>query len=317
MLSGCRQKTRASACALIIPLRPTLWTCVDRLSWLSRGKQESRSLSNFPGSAWGGTLCVCRLQAPAMDRFRILRFSTFRFALRESRCPEVGVRAPSLVIVDPNAPTLEQLWEGGVEIEVHGPRGQHVKCSVSLFGKGDTVPHLKRTLPGLTIPVSPSNWSAFIEKRMKDDHKIQNAYDLAHRCEVHLRAGEFGAFTLVAEREFAPFRWAVSRKQHAFHIRAIDDTGGQAATEVRLYDFGTPDAGRLLDPAPFRIGAGAKARSGLYAAHAGDHHRAVVIPPEVHTFADLRLEPRLLARRRTPSDIVALVRCYIFGRAHG
>ena len=229
------------------------------------------------------------------------------------RAPRVTVSGSSsqsalLVIVYPNAPTLEQLWEGGVEIELHGPRGQRVVCSVSLFGKGDTVPHLERKLQGLTIPVSPSNWSAFIEKRIKDDHKIQNAYDLAHRCEVHLRAGEFGAFTLIAEREFAPFRWAVSRKQHAFHLRAIDDSGGQAATEVRLYEFGTPDAGRLLDTAPFRIGAGAKARSGLYAANAGDHHRAVVIPPEVHTFADLRLEPRLLARRRTPSDIVALVR---------
>ena len=222
--------------------------------------------------------------------------------------PGIGSQSALLVIVDPNTPTLEQLWEGDVEVEVHGPRGQHVECSVSLFRKGDTLPRLERKLPGLTIPVSPSTWSAFIEKKIKNDRDIQYAYDIAHKCEVHLRAGEYGAFTLAAEREFTPLRWAICRTRHAFHLRAIDDTGGGAATEVRLYEFNTPDVGRMQDTKPFCVGAGADARGGLYVARAGDHHRAVVIPPEVHTFADLRLDPQLLARRRTPSDIVALVR---------
>lgn len=230
--------------------------------------------------------------------------------VREPRSwvPGGSSQSALLVVVDPGTPTLEQLWEGDVDVEVHGPRGRQVECHVAFYRKGGTLPHFERMLPALRIPVSPGAWTAFVEKQVKKDRNTQNAYDLAHSCEVGFRAGELGAFTLTVEREFAPLRWAVSRSRHALHLRAIDDTGEQEATEVRLYEFNTPDVGRALDAAAFCAGTGAEARSGLYVAHTGGHHKAIVIPPEVRTFADLRVEPRLTSRHRTPSDVVALLR---------
>ena len=229
--------------------------------------------------------------------------------IREPRVwvPGFGSQSPFLVVVDPSAPTLEQLWEGGAEVEVHGPRARHVACRVSWFHKGDTLPFFEKQLQGLRIPVTSAIWRALIKKQL-DERDIQNAYDLAQRCEVFLRVGELGAFTLIVEREEAPLRWAVCRTRQAFCLKAIDDTGGRAATEVRSYDFETPDEGHLLDAAPFCVGTGTEVRCGLYVASAGEEHRAVVVPPEVHTFADLHLDPRLRARRRIPSDIVDLLR---------
>ena len=212
-----------------------------------------------------------------------------------------------LVIVDPNTPTLEQLWDGDVDVEVHGPRGRKVQCTIAFFRKGDTLPHFQRTLPTLNIPVSLRSWRAYIEQHVKEDQNTQNAYDLSHSCEVHLRAGELGAFTLTAEREFAPLRWAVYRTRRTFHLKVIDDTGEQGSTDVRLFKFNTPDVGHSLDVTPFYKGTGFEAQGGLYVVQAGGQRRAVVIPLRLHTLEDLRIDSELKKRNRTPSNVIGLI----------
>ena len=239
--------------------------------------------------------------------------------IREPRRWNPGSSSQSalLVVADPSVPTLEQLWEGDVELEVHGPRGRTVQCSISFYRKGDTVPYTGTGLPPLTIPVSRDAWRAFIKNRIQTDRTVQNAYDSAHRVDVHLRAGEIGAYTIVAEREFAPLRWVVTRRRHAFQLRLINNTGMPGATEVQVYKFDAPDICSRVDAARFCTDEGGDAQAGLYVASAGCHQLAIVTPTQVKKPADFRIEPRIRAYRRSTSDILALLRLLeLWGRAH-
>ncbi len=229
--------------------------------------------------------------------------------IREPRVwnPETGGQGGLLVIVDPHAPTLEQFWEGDVGIEVHGPRGRHVDCSLYLYEKGDTMPSLQWRLPRMRLPVPADDWRTHVE-RLKEERKVQNAYDLAHSAEVRFTAGELGAFTLTVEREFTPLRWALRRVKEGYFLRAIDDTGGESAVEVRFFAFGTPDKARVIDERVCCAGGGTAADGGLYVVSASGHERAILIPGKVRTFGDLRVDPRLRPRARRPEETTELIR---------
>jgi len=133
-------------------------------------------------------------------------------------------------------------------------------------------------------------------------------YDLAQSCHLSVTAGELGTFTLVVEREFSPLRWVVQRTRDGFFLRLLDDTGVDQAPRVSRYKFNTPDVEQPLDIASYTQARGAKASAGLYVVSTTDNMRAVVIPPEVHTFEDLRIEPHLCNRRRSTADIINLIK---------
>lgn len=218
-----------------------------------------------------------------------------------------GRQGALLVIVDPTEPTLEQLWEGNLDVEVHGPRDQRVQGTISLYQKGDVTPLAQVALPALKIPVSQEAWHAATRTHVQSNRELQTVYDAAYHAEVNLRVEGIGSHKIIAEREFAPLRWAVSRNKQAFQLRIIDDTGGQDPLMVHHHKFDTPDIGSVLDAARFHIDAGAGAQAGLYVASTGSHRRSVVIPTQVRTLQDLNVEPRIRQGRRTPADIVALL----------
>ncbi|MCA1602261.1 MAG: hypothetical protein LC776_11665, partial [Acidobacteria bacterium] len=146
-------------------------------------------------------------------------------------------------------------------------------------------------------------------ERLKEDHQVQNAYDLAHRGEVRIEAQELGAFLLSMEREFVPVRWALQRTSDHYYLRVLDDTGGESATTLEFYTFDAPDSARLLEREEFRLGRGATANRGLYVARAGDEWRAiVVVPHRVRSFEELRVDPQLQPRSRRPDEILELVK---------
>ena len=230
--------------------------------------------------------------------------------IREPRvwAPGTSCEGGFLVVVEPNGPTLEQLWEGEVELAVHGPESRRVRCAIELYKRGEGAPCLRTQLPPLRLPVSNSVWQKHFEQHFKKSRDVQNHYDLAHSCQLHLRADDLGRFTLTSEREFSPLRWAVRRTRSEFFLRVLDDSGSDVRAQVSLYSFDSPDRERSLDSTPFLRLGGERAGTGLYVVQTADHLRSVVIPPEVRTFTDFRIQPGLSVRRRTPADVLALLR---------
>jgi hypothetical protein len=317
-------------------ITPVRWDGEGAAEWLSTDKPclgiradrhvESFSLDldfrtmnvvpSYPGApvfvelpALDTGLHTLRVSANTVNGETAGELGNLEIMIREPRVWVPGRNSQSalLVVVDPNAPTLEQLWEGQIEIELYGPTSRKVKCVISLFMKGHSQPHLCKILPGLRLPVNNTVWQEYLDRHFKKRKDVQNAYDLADSCVLIFHADELGVFTLTAEREFSPLRWAVLRTRDRYFLRLLDDIGTEEMPRILFHEFKTPDIEHHLDPAAINSGDGFEAIGGLYIAKSGDYQRSVIIPPEVHTFKDLRIEPQLTPYRRTSQDVIKLV----------
>jgi hypothetical protein len=246
--------------------------------------------------------------------------------IREARpwAPAASPHGPLLVQVDPPNPTLEQLWEGHVDISITGPPGRHVRCRTSLFEADDRASLASIQLPPLSLPLDSDEWERHFEQHFRKKSQSQNAYDEARSCTLDFTAEELGAFTLRCQRELTVVRWALRRSGGDFSVRLIDDSGDGHAPTVSRYSYETPIAQERLEN---RQSHAVPASGGLYVAHRPDATASVIVPPAVRTLADLRCVPviqnshrstesvlrladgfRLWAHARLPGDLISTMR---------
>lgn len=227
--------------------------------------------------------------------------------IREVRpwSPGVSPQGPLIVQMDPSSPTLEQLWEGRVEVAMHGPDGRHVKCKVSLFEREDEGATIIRQLPPLGLPVTPAAWRGHFEKHFRKLKESENAYDTARVCELEFGADELGAFNVRCEREFTPIRWALRRDGQGYVARLLDDSGDSANPFVSRYTFEAPHMEVMLEPASVY---GVPPTGGLYVARKEDFAASIIIPPEARSFADLGCDPCVEGQERSPDNLIRLLR---------
>ena len=88
-------------------------------------------------------------------------------------------------------PTLEQLWEGQVDVTLRGPAGRRIDCELSLFEREGHEPIWVLRPPPLPLPIDPELWRSWFTEHIRDEAK--DAYDTARICEVLFRAEEIGA----------------------------------------------------------------------------------------------------------------------------
>ena len=229
------------------------------------------------------------------------------------REPQVWIPGKSsqgalFVIVDPSAPTLEQLWEDQVSIELHGPISKNIKCSISFLKKGALMTFFSKQLPAIQFPVSNTDWQRYFYRHFKEHRDVQNEYDLADSCTLSIDAGELGAFRLFVEREFTPLRWAVHRKRRRYLLQLLDDSGAESQVQMQYYTFQKPDIGCPLDIHTLNHKGGFEAAGGLYVAQIDKYQRAVLLPPEVKTLNDLQIEPQLSPRKRSADDLYKIIK---------
>ncbi|MEZ5343906.1 MAG: hypothetical protein R2706_21435, partial [Acidimicrobiales bacterium] len=206
--------------------------------------------------------------------------------IREARPWPAGAApyGPLLVHVDPLAPTLEQLWDGQVDIEARGPAGRSMRCAVLLFENADGKATVTEALPPLAFPLTPERWRAHFEKHFRELKKAQSHYDTAHLCRLQFTAEELGAFTIECEREFAPLRWALRQPGRGPVARLIDDSGAPDLAEVSHFTFERPTvAVQLLSATEHPVDA----PGGLYVARQGDFVAGLIALPRIRTLADL------------------------------
>jgi len=219
-----------------------------------------------------------------------------------------------LVVVNPHAPTLEQIWDGNVDLEIRGPQNCQVVPTVHLYKKGATEPSLKRTLPPLSLPVDPDTWQRHLKEQLKNDETALH-YELAHRGELCFRAeGGLGAYTLEVERESTPLRWVVSQRGAKYVLNAVDDTDKNSARKVFCCLFTEPDVIKSRPAENFFTSRGGVVEGGLWVVEVEDEIKSIVIPPIKVSLTSS--EPELQRYRKDPATITRLIQVIDFwGRA--
>jgi hypothetical protein len=198
------------------------------------------------------------------------------------------------VIVAPPNPSLEQLWEGKVVLELQGPASRQASCGLSFSSEGlRHTPSLRKQLPPFSLPLVTEGWNSYFETNVRSDSVIQQFYDSASSCELQFTAEELGQFTLTCRREFSPLRWIVRWENHAYVLRLRDDTGDSATLVVLRYEFEGPDTPIPLSLVEkdhqFRV----PESGGLFLARSTTSRRNIILPPLVRSLEDLRVEPVL------------------------
>jgi hypothetical protein len=228
--------------------------------------------------------------------------------VRETQPWSSGINpsGPLLVDVDPPSPTLEQFWEGQMQIAVRGPTGRPIKCRVSMVMSGPESHSFDRALPPLPLPVSSEQWQRHFYKHLRESKDCQRVYDDTRRCDLEFSAEELGAFTLVCEREFKPLRWAVRQGKDGQVAKLYEDFGTEDMPVVSRIPFERPCEIEALET---RLEYIAPATGGLYLARLREFSAAIILGPIVHTFADLEYTPTFTKMDRSVQTILRFVEC--------
>jgi hypothetical protein len=229
--------------------------------------------------------------------------------------PGISPHGPLIVSMDPPSPTLEQLWEGKVELFLQGPSHRQVRCTISLFETSNENPSITRQIPPLSLPVTSHEWNRHFNKHFRESQEVQDGYDTARACKLEFSAEDLGGFSVRCEREFKPVRWAVRHEKQGYIARLLDDSGDATPPTVSRYSFYTPSLEEQLEVAPvYRV----PNSGGLYVAIRANLAESIIIPPEGRIrFEDLRFEPLLGKVERTTKTIIHLIRIAKFwGNAH-
>jgi hypothetical protein len=228
--------------------------------------------------------------------------------VRETRpwSPGISPHGPLSVDVDPPAPTLEQFWEGQMEISVRGPAGRPIKCRVSMLTTGSDFPSFTRVLPPLNLPAINNQWQRHFDKHLRESKDCQRVYDDARRCDLEFYVEEFGAFTLACEREFKPLRWAIRRSGGGQLAKLYEDLGTEDKPVVSRISFERPCE---IEPLEAKTQYSAPTTGGLYLARLHQFSAAIILGPIVHTFGDLEFTPTITNTDRSVQTVLRMLEC--------
>ena len=228
--------------------------------------------------------------------------------IREERqqSQRVSPIGPLWVQMEPPSATLEQLWEGQVDLSLQGPAGLSVEISVSFGGSYADSSTFTRRLPPLSLPFQPDDWRSHFGEHLQANMEAQDAYDLARDCTLEFDAGELGQFDISFERAFTPLRWAVRRRRNGYLVRLIDDRGDPEPAPMIRWAFETPcvEESLTIDSA-----AQAQESGGLFVAGTGESSAAIIVPPAPNRMRleDLRLIPSIERYERSLDSVGMLV----------
>lgn len=224
--------------------------------------------------------------------------------VREARPWASGATAhgPLEMELDPAAPSLEQLWEGRAAVVVRGPVGRQVKCRIKMFARDGEPPLFDRHIPPITLPLVSEEWARLLEKHVKGNNQASLSYDDAQVCEVEFSADELGVLKLRCAREFTPLRWTIRRDSAGF-IAYLHDDVGSGVPVIKRHSFEQPGVGEMLEGCQHRV----PRDGGLYVATQADFRAAIVAPPIVKDFAELKCAPKVSLPGKGDASITFLL----------
>ena len=206
--------------------------------------------------------------------------------------------SPLLVIPDPRAPTLEELWGGNATFHVYAPPSRTVECWLALYESRADIPFSETKLQAFSPPLEPSQWRKSISAHLAEMRDSQSAFDRTSRCQLEFRAQDLGTFRLECERESTPVRWVANHVgRDGYRLRVVDDRGSDLELDLQYFTFRAPEDAQPLDVATHVAAVGVPAQGGLYIAEWGEECQAVIVPDQVHSLQDLGVDPEV---RRGP-----------------
>lgn len=267
--------------------------------FLSLGREQSRGRHRV--------LVQTVPQAPGTERLS----GSLEFLVRTPRPLPTGQcrQAALLFVIDPPAPTLEDVWANRVDLQLNGPPGQPVKATICLGARGTDKQQIERA-SDLHLPIDRGAWRQMIEK-IRNDKAVQDAYDAAYLATVTLDAGLLGKVSLRAERAFTPLRWIVRAAGERLTARLVDDTGEDDA-EVTYFGCQSPDSGVRLSYADATKGLPAVAPGGLFVAATDDASASIVVSPPLRVLRGLEALGLTVVPKTVglaPGELAALLKC--------
>ncbi len=237
---------------------------------------------------------------------------SLRIAIRDPQVwqPGMGTRTALTVLVEPRNPTIEQLWENRIDLQVLGPRAHKIGCKLDLFESGCNQPIVSKLLTPLEIPVDASMWHSYFDREVRKADDISGLYDRAYSCKLTLDAIELGSFTLQCEREFCVLRWILHNDGDGYKLKLLDDTGALSTPMVTKFEFERPDTALPQKDGTFQKEF-VSASNGLYFAKSGETTCAIILPPEDKPFdlaTKLNLKTEFVPRVRSPDGIGEIIR---------
>lgn len=233
------------------------------------------------------------------------------FLIRAPRARLDAYKALFRVGVDPERASLDDLWRGAVNIDVHGPSGRTVKPRLELAATtgGPALAH--KGLPTMGMPVTAPEWKKAFREHCDGDAALENHFDNAKECRLRFDAGELGSTTVRFEHERRPLRWHVQRANQGFTLRLVNEGVDDDTTEVEVYSYERPDHATTRPGTEF-VTPVLTPPSGLFLARNQKVQIGIVAPPAsvLRGLAGLGLNPQLRLRRPIPVDIEELIHTY-------
>ena len=213
---------------------------------------------------------------------------------------------PLSLQMEPSSPTLEQLWEGQVDLSLQGPSGHRAEVNIAFSGANDEAPAFSQSVPPIPLPFHSDDWRHHFNVHLQSRVEAQDAYDLARVCTIDFAAGDLGEFRLSFERAFTPLRWAVRRRRNGYFVQLIDDRGDPEPPAISRWSFENPC---VAEPLAWDSGSQAQESGGMLVAETDRLISAIIVPPASNRIRleDLRLEPGIKRYERSMDSVVALV----------
>ena len=231
-------------------------------------------------------------------------------AVRTAPSPSSGgtPRAGLILLADPPAPAMGDVWEGRAPIELLGPVGAEVTLTATLEGIRGTV--LAKDKVKLQTPLDPVAWSAAPARQLRSSKVLQDHYDEADVLILTASSPQLGSVELRCEREFSPLRWVVRHDRTGPYARLVDNTEGNSA-EVTRFAFASPATPEPVDPGGTALTMLRWPAGGLLRARANDSQALVIMPPHVHgDLGELRealATPEVPIGPRTATEMLSLM----------
>ncbi len=233
--------------------------------------------------------------------------------VRESSPWADSTRANGLLelSLEPPAPSLEELWDGDVDVSVSGPVGRHAIFRIEFFNDPSTKSIGAYDLGSMELPVTAGEWRERFETRVMQVTSAQRAYDSAKSCEMRVSAGDLGVANTRCERDFTPLRWITRRRAGRYELQLFDDEDGDSQLTVKRLAFERP----IVEEEVIHDGAiNVSPDGGLYIASKGTFFVAKIMPPIDHSLKSLVFEPVIEEQDRSLTSAIELIQKSHFWR---